>query len=47
MLPHEFNKIREIYENSLALPISERTAYIDGAMRRRDSRRGEATVESA
>src|SRR6476620_3201004 len=31
MLPHEFNRIREIYEKSLALPISERTAYIEGA----------------
>jgi uncharacterized membrane protein YeiB len=31
MLPHDFNKIREIYESSLALPIFERTTYIEGA----------------
>ncbi len=30
MLPHDYIKIREIYEKSLALPAAERAAYIDG-----------------
>ena len=30
MLPHEYHKIREIYESSLARPAAERTAYIEG-----------------
>ena len=40
-------KIREIYENSLELPISERTAYIDGQCDGETRAEVEAIVASA